>query len=356
MPSRPVSAPTSSSGLPGPRAAAESRCSMRPTPTHMAFTSGLPLYAGSNCTSAAHRGHADAVAVAADAGHHPGGRGGGLRGSVSGPKRSESSSATGRMPIAKMSRRMPPAPVGRPLVRLQRRGVVVRLHLEDRAPAVAEVYGAGVLLPHLREHVRPLGREVVEERSRVLVPAVLRPQRAGHAQLHLGGLAVEHADQPRVLLARHRHHLERVIVDGHGLPRSSRACRRAGARAPLWFDGLTMSGQRPARGRRRSPGGAPCGEGRERQRISARGKGGGGAGAKRPSMRRPAALQTPSEAGARGEAPASKGGYIQKCRLCGSVRYCNSLVPGVVDQSQKVKRSSPSPPLRSTASLGTVAS
>src|SRR4028119_51213 len=85
------------------------------------------------------------------------------------PKRSESSTAIGRAPIAKMSRRMPPPPVAGPgngpppagdregaprpradagrgaRERRGRRRVVVRLDLEGDHPAVAGVDRAGVL-------------------------------------------------------------------------------------------------------------------------------------------------------------------------------------------------------------------
>ena len=51
MPSRPVSAPTSMSRLPGPFACDRWSLSMRAMPTHMAFTSGLPEYDSSKATS-----------------------------------------------------------------------------------------------------------------------------------------------------------------------------------------------------------------------------------------------------------------------------------------------------------------
>ena len=51
MPSRPVSAPTSSSALPLPLAFALRMPSARTSPTHIAFTSGFPLYDSPNMTS-----------------------------------------------------------------------------------------------------------------------------------------------------------------------------------------------------------------------------------------------------------------------------------------------------------------
>ena len=58
--------------------------------------------------------NADAVPVSADAGDDARTGCGALRGSSSGPNRSESSSAIGRAPIVKMSRMMPPTPVAAP--------------------------------------------------------------------------------------------------------------------------------------------------------------------------------------------------------------------------------------------------
>ena len=101
------------------------------------------------------------------------------------------------------------------LVGLDRRGVVVGLHLEDGAPAVAEVDRAGVLGAGLGEDARAGGGEVAEQRAGVLVAAVLGPERGRHAQLELVRLAVEHGDEPLVLGAGERDTFEGRVVDGH---------------------------------------------------------------------------------------------------------------------------------------------
>ena len=62
---------------------------------------------------AADVGKAETVAVAADAGHDPRQHAVGV-GSSSGPKRSGSITATGRAPMARMSRTIPPTPVAAP--------------------------------------------------------------------------------------------------------------------------------------------------------------------------------------------------------------------------------------------------
>jgi hypothetical protein len=51
MPSRPVRAPTAMIGLPTPEAPRRISSSSRMRPTHIALTSGLPSYDGSNTTS-----------------------------------------------------------------------------------------------------------------------------------------------------------------------------------------------------------------------------------------------------------------------------------------------------------------
>ncbi len=146
IPSRPVSAPTIISRLPGPSARARTSLSSRPTPTHIAFTSGLPEYDGENDTSPPTVGtpmqfpyppipattplkrcrfRAASSSVVRSSSDPSGGTGGMPAsrlyaprsiafGTCSGPNRSESSSAIGRAPIAKMSRTIPPTPVAAP--------------------------------------------------------------------------------------------------------------------------------------------------------------------------------------------------------------------------------------------------
>jgi hypothetical protein len=53
MPSRPVSAPTSSTMFPGVAARAETRWSIRASPTHMALTNGFAEYGSAKLTSPA---------------------------------------------------------------------------------------------------------------------------------------------------------------------------------------------------------------------------------------------------------------------------------------------------------------
>ena len=100
------------------------------------------------------------------------------------PKRSESSTATGRAPIAKMSRRMPADAGGRALEGLDGARVVVGLDLERAHEPVADVHGAGVLA-RAHDDVRALGRQAFAEPLGVLVGAVLAPQQRVHRELDL---------------------------------------------------------------------------------------------------------------------------------------------------------------------------
>src|SRR5439155_13325773 len=112
-PSRPVSAPTSSRGLPTPEALARITLSERSKPTHMALTIGLPVKEGSKPISPPTVGTPRQLPYPPMPTTTPPNKYL-LRGSDSGPKRRELSSATGRAPIVKISRTMPPTPVAAP--------------------------------------------------------------------------------------------------------------------------------------------------------------------------------------------------------------------------------------------------
>ena len=72
----------------------------------------------------------------------------------------------------------------RPLERLDRAWVVVRLDLEGADQTVANVHGAGVLArPH--HNRRPFGWQRYEQLLRVFVGAVFAPQQRVHRQLNL---------------------------------------------------------------------------------------------------------------------------------------------------------------------------
>src|SRR5439155_1095298 len=84
---------------------------------------------------------------------------------------------------------------GRALERLDERGVIVALDLEDHGPAVTDVDRTRVLTGPL-EHARPLGGKPAQVGARVLVGAVLRPERREEPELGVGRLAAEAARDP----------------------------------------------------------------------------------------------------------------------------------------------------------------
>ena len=203
MPSRPVSAPTSSTMLPGVAARPDTRWSIRASPTHMAFTSGFAEYGLGEADLAGDGRDAQAVAVAADA----------------------ADDAAEEIAIARLRERPEAqrveggdwprahredvahdaADAGRgAFVRLDGRRVVVRLDLHHDADAVADVDRAGVLAAHAREDARAAVGEQPQERLAVLIAAVLAPHRAEHAELDLVRLAAQLLDDQAVLLQRQR--------------------------------------------------------------------------------------------------------------------------------------------------------
>ena len=130
---------------------------------------------------AADRGHADRVAVVADAGH----------------RAVEQEARPGRVELAEAQRvehRDRPRADGEhvaqdaadagggALERLHRAGVVVRLDLEGDRQAVAHRDRAGVLA-RAHQQVRALGGQAAEQLLRVLVGAVLGPHQREHGQL-----------------------------------------------------------------------------------------------------------------------------------------------------------------------------
>ena len=88
---------------------------------------------------------------------------------------------------------------GRALVRLDERRVVVRLDLEHRRQAVADVDGAGVLSRPL-QHAAAGGRQRLQVDARALVAAVLGPHHREDAELGQVGLAAHQLADAFVLV------------------------------------------------------------------------------------------------------------------------------------------------------------
>ncbi len=113
MPSRPVWAPIRSMRLPSPSARAGRRRSAGASPTHMTFTVGLVEWGSANFSSPPTVGtpiefpYCPIPATTPDSSHR-------FRGSSSEPNRRGSRRATGRAPIERTSRTIPPTPVAAP--------------------------------------------------------------------------------------------------------------------------------------------------------------------------------------------------------------------------------------------------
>ena len=148
---------------------------------------------------AADRRNADAVAVAGDAGDH----------AFEQPRRAR------RVEVAESQRveqRDRPRAHGedvaddaadagrRALIRLDERGVIVRLDLEDRGEPLADIDGARILAGPL-QHLRPLGRQRLQVHARALVAAVLRPHHGKDAELGQVRLAAEELHDAIVFVA-----------------------------------------------------------------------------------------------------------------------------------------------------------
>src|SRR5207247_9042496 len=92
---------------------------------------------------------------------------------------------------------------GRALERLDERWVVVALDLEDDGPAVADVDRPRVFSRPL-QHTGAFGGKPAQIDPRVLVGAVLRPERREEPELGVGRLAAEAARDPSVFFGGER--------------------------------------------------------------------------------------------------------------------------------------------------------
>ncbi len=119
---------------------------------------------------------------------------------------------------------------GRALVRLDRRGVVVRFDLHDDAEAVADLDCAGVFLAAVGENVSALGGEQAQQRLRVLVAAVLAPEGAEEPEFDLVWLAAKLFDDQLVLRPGEGDGVERGLVDAHVVSIAERWVGRIGMR------------------------------------------------------------------------------------------------------------------------------
>ncbi len=181
IPSRPVRAPTAMIGLPTPCALARDQLLFAHEPHAHRVDQRVPLVRRIEDDLAGDGRDADAVAVVADPLHHAGEEPAHARRvQRSEAQRVEHRDGAGahREDVAQDA-----ADAGRcALVRLDRRRMVVRLDLEGDGQAITDGDDAGVFARAL-QHVRRRGGQRAEQRARMLVRAVLVPQRAHHARV-----------------------------------------------------------------------------------------------------------------------------------------------------------------------------
>ena len=162
IPSRPVAEPSRTTRCPARRRPRARVLAARQPDAHRVDQAVL-LVGRLEVDLAADGRHADRVAVVADAGDHVVEQvARALAASPSSPKRSESSTAIGRAPTAKTSRRIPPTPVAAPWNGSTALGWLCDSTLNATRPAVADVDGAGVLA---RAHHARAGPSVGSVRS-----------------------------------------------------------------------------------------------------------------------------------------------------------------------------------------------
>ncbi len=150
---------------------------------------------------AADCGYADAVAVTADAGHDP------VEVMARARQRAEAQRVEQRDRPRTHRDHVPDdaAHAGRrPLVRLDGGGMVVRLDLEHRRPAFADLHGAGVLARALQHGIAGRGQPPQQRLGR-LVRAMLRPQHSEHAELDGIRRPLQLLDDGSILLGREGH-------------------------------------------------------------------------------------------------------------------------------------------------------
>jgi hypothetical protein len=113
-----------------------------------------------------------------------------VRGWSGAPKESAFIAAIGRAPMVKTSRRMPPTPGRRALMRFDVAGVVVAFHLEDQRQPVADIDDAGILA-RAADHLRALGGQGAQPFLRRLVGTMLVPHRGKDAEFGEAGFAAD---------------------------------------------------------------------------------------------------------------------------------------------------------------------
>ena len=127
------------------------------------------------------------------------------------------------------------------LVGLDGGGVIVRFDLEYDGQPAADVDDARVLLSGLHAHGLAGGGEAAQEGFGVLVAAVFAPERAEQPQLHAVGFALDLADDEVVLLTREGDLVQCFLRYGHQLATPMRPTPATTSAAPSTTRGVRRS-------------------------------------------------------------------------------------------------------------------
>ena len=208
--------------LPGPCAFADwSRAGSR-MPTHIALTRQLPAYASSKTVAPPTFATPTRVAVAADPGD-------GALELVVGRAEPEPVEQRDRPRAHRDDVAQDPADPGRgALERLDGRGVVVRLDLERRRRRPRRGRGRPAFSPGPCRTRSPCEGSRLQERRRVLVAAVLRPEQREDRQLEVVRLAAQELlDSVRLPVGETEGAMERLFRDLRQVTQCSRAKQTA---------------------------------------------------------------------------------------------------------------------------------
>ena len=234
MPSRPVFDPYSTTRLPGPVALALRQLLGGQQADAHRVDQRVVLVGVVELDLAAHVGHADTVAVGANAGHHAGEQVPlAVVVQLAEAQRVEDRDRprAHREDVAEDA-----ADAGRrALERLDRRRVVVALDLEGDGEPVTHVDHAGVL-PRALEHPLAGRRKPAEQQPRVLVAAVLAPEQRVDGQLEVVRIAAQQLlDTPELPVGQPEGAMQRLWRDGiQGLRNATPRGRSTGYTATGW--------------------------------------------------------------------------------------------------------------------------
>ena len=175
---------------------------------------GIVRIEGREIDFTAHIRDAQAITVGGDSPHHTVEKIA-VAGFLQGPESQGIEQGNGASPHSEDVPHNSAYPRGRPLERLDSRGVIVGLHLHHHRQPIADVHRPGILLTSLDQNPLACGRKEIQQQLGVLIAAVLAPQCAEHPQLYLAGLSAQSLNYKLVLGFTEGDFIEDFFGDGH---------------------------------------------------------------------------------------------------------------------------------------------